>query len=87
MPLTQANFESAHRMDVKNLKLKASLDEMATRCEQLDARQATLSNAVETVCGTPCQQIVDVHSLSMCELTWADGCGDATPPDGFSATT
>ena len=30
-------------------------------------------------------QAVDSGSVSMCAVTWADGCGDAPPPAGFTA--
>uniref|UniRef100_A0A7S0JIS4 Fe2OG dioxygenase domain-containing protein n=1 Tax=Calcidiscus leptoporus TaxID=127549 RepID=A0A7S0JIS4_9EUKA len=78
------SFESAHRLDQKNEKLSASLASMRTGAEKLDALQSALTNGVADVCGTPCQQVVDAGSVAMCALTWADGCGDVTPPQGFS---
>ena len=78
------NFESAHRMDLKNEKLAASLATMREGAEQLAALQATLED-IPDLCGTPCQEAIDSGSVSMCTVTWADGCGDATPPAGFTA--
>lgn len=80
------SFESAHRMDLQNEKLAASLETMRTNAEQLAALQAGLRD-VPDLCGTPCQDVVDSGSVAMCEVTWADGCGDAAPPAGFSAAS
>jgi len=79
------NFRSAHRMDPKNVKLADSLSGMAEGAAKLEAKQAELQDAVADLCGTPCQQIVDGSSVAVCSISWKDGCGDATPPDGFSA--
>ena len=78
------NFESASRMAPKNEKLKASLEEMRTRAAALEAAAASTSNAVSELCGTKCQDVVDTSGFNVCGITWADGCGDAPPPDGFS---
>ena len=38
------------------------------------------------LCGTPCQEVVDTSGVErVCSITWADGCGDAPPPPGFTA--
>ena len=34
-------------------------------------------------CLPSAQDVVDTSGVSVCGITWADGCGDATPPDGF----
>ena len=80
-----ANFESAHRMDPKNQKLKESLSQMGALASRLENVQASVSNAVDDLCGTPCQDLVDSASIAICDVTFADGCGDADPPAGFLA--
>ena len=48
--------------------------------------QTGTKNAVDDLCGTPCQEVVDTSGVwSVCAITWSDGCGEETPPDGFSA--
>jgi len=81
------SFESAHRMDTKNEKLASSLESMRANADALAAAQDGVRNGVADVCGTPCQEVVDGGSVAMCAVTWADGCGDAPPPDGFSAAS
>lgn len=80
------NFESAARMSPSNKKLQDSLAAMAVNAERLAQSQARLANAVDDICGTPCQDVVDQGSISMCDLTWQDGCGDVPPPEGFAAS-
>ena len=77
------NFQSAARMDPKNEKLAAALVQMPPMAERLATLQAGLSNAVPDLCGTPCQDVVDAASVSICSVTFADGCGDTPPPAGF----
>ena len=50
-----------------------------------EAASAGDANAVADVCGTPCQDVVDASGTGACAVTWAQGCGDTPPPDGFSA--
>jgi len=76
-------FGSASRMSPKNEKLKDSRVEMGERAEALEAMAAEMVDAAGELCGTPCQDVVDTSGVSVCGITWADGCGDATPPDGF----
>ena len=79
-----ASFESALRMDPDDPKLKAAVPAMAASVASLNEVLSTTTNAVADVCGTPCQELVDTHSMSMCEVTWEQGCGDEPPPDGVS---
>lgn len=79
------NFESAARMSPRNDKLRDSLVEMTANAERLALVQAKATNAVHDVCGTPCQDVVDAGSITMCAVRWRDGCGEAPPPAGFSA--
>jgi len=81
-----SSFESAHRMDVSNEKLAASLDAMRANAARLEAAQAGLED-IPDLCGSPCQGIVDSMSVSMCDVTWRDGCGDAAPPVGFNESS
>eukprot|EP00965_Chrysotila_dentata_P065122 2158520-Pleurochrysis_carterae.AAC.1 len=59
--------------------------QMAAGARALEAVQASLSNAVDDLCGTPCQDVVDASSVAACAIRWVDGCGDVTPPDGFTS--
>lgn len=79
------NFESAARMSPKNEKLRDSLEEMRTTAAKVDSAAASLTNAHDDVCGTPCQDVVDGSGFVACALTWMEGCGDAPPPAGFHA--
>ena len=83
---TQA-FESAARMKPQEQKLQASLAEMQRTATAVEEFSAGRSNAVANgLCGTPCQDIVDGAGVwTVCGITWADGCGDESPPDGFTA--
>ena len=82
-----AAFESASRMDPKNLKLRDSLAAMAEQAKRLSVRQEGLVNAIESICGTPCQDVVDGNGLGMCAVAWEAGCGEQSPPAGFTAQT
>ena len=77
-------FASASRMSPKNEKLKASLEEMGERATALEEKSKDWVDAAGELCGTPCQDVVDTSGYRVCSITWADGCGDATPPDGFT---
>jgi hypothetical protein len=46
-----------------------------------------LADAVPDVCGTPCRDVVDASGVGVCAVTWAQGCGDAPPPDGFAPSS
>jgi len=85
--LTEATtaFESASRMKPSDAKLKASLEEMRSTAAKVEAYSVGMSNALTELCGTPCQDVIDASGISVCAISWADGCGDAPPPDGFSA--
>ena len=78
------NFESAHRMDPANEKLKSALAEMASTAEALAAKQEAMENAVGELCGTPCQEVVDTSGVAACAATWVQGCGEEPPPAGFT---
>jgi len=78
------SFESAARMSPTNQKLQDSLAAMRANAKKLQVYQSTLTNAVDDICGTPCEQIVDSMSITMCDVTWEDGCGEAAPPTGFT---
>ena len=71
-------------MSPKNSKLADSLAQMRAGAEQLAEVAASFVNAVDDVCGTPCQDIVDGSGTAVCAVTWAEGCGDVPPPPGFS---
>ena len=79
------NFESAARMNPKNEKLAASIALMSAQAVKLEAAAAARTNALGDVCGTSCQDVVDGAGTQACALTWAEGCGDAPPPDGRTA--
>lgn len=81
------NFESASRMDPKNEKLSTSLAQMAERAEELTNFSEKMSDALSDLCGTPCQDVVDAAGYTVCAITWADGCGDAPPPEGFDVSS
>jgi len=81
------HFASAHRMDPKNERLAAAVAQMPAQAERLELLQSTLANAVDSLCGTPCQDVVDSASLAVCSITFADGCGDVPPPAGFAPDT
>ena len=80
-----ARFEAASRIDPSNAKLRGSLQPMAAQVAAVEALVAGDANAVADVCGTPCQDVVDGAGTQACALTWAEGCGDAPPPDGRTA--
>ena len=80
-----SNFESASRMSPKNTKLADSLEQMRTGAARLAEAAAGFVNAVDGVCGTPCQDVVDGSGVAVCAVTWAEGCGEAPPPASFSA--
>jgi len=42
-------------------------------------------DAVADLCGTPCQNVIDGAGYTVCAITWADGCGELPPPQGFTA--
>jgi hypothetical protein len=71
--------------DRSDAKLKASLEEMRSTAAKVEAYSVGMSNALTELCGTPCQDVIDASAISVCAISWADGCGDAPPPDGFSA--
>ena len=81
-------FESASRMSPKNEKLKSSLGEMSRTAAEVALFTLGLSNAVDDLCGTPCQDVVDGSGVwQVCGISWSDGCGEETPPDGFTAAS
>jgi len=83
-----AAFASASRMSPSDTKLAAALVEMERHAEMVDASaQASKEDAVADLCGTPCQEIVDGSGISVCAITWANGCGKAPPPGGFHSGT
>ena len=82
-----AAFAAAHALEPTNERLGASLAQMPAQQARLGAMQATLANALPEVCGTPCQDVVDALSNAACKMSWADGCGEAPPPAGFSAAS
>mmetsp|Transcript_42825 Transcript_42825/g.138918 ORF Transcript_42825/g.138918 Transcript_42825/m.138918 type:complete len:81 (-) Transcript_42825:155-397(-) len=58
---------------------------MEQSAARLAAASDSLRDAVHSVCGTPCRDVVDASGTGVCAVTWAQGCGDTPPPDGFSA--
>ncbi|KAL1510698.1 hypothetical protein AB1Y20_006993 [Prymnesium parvum] len=78
------SFESASRMSPKNTKLAESLEQMRAGAARLAEAAAGFKNAVDEVCGTPCQDIADASGTAVCGVAWRDGCGEAPPPEGFS---
>lgn len=79
------HFASASRMNPKNEALKASLADMEERAAELETFQVGLSNQAGELCGTPCQDVVDTSGYAICDVTWAGGCGEETPPpEGFT---
>jgi len=79
-----ASFAAALASDPGDGQLQASFDAMSAQAAALASVQASTTNALPDICGTPCQDVVDYNSLAMCELTWEAGCGDAPPPSHFS---
>jgi len=79
------NFEAALNADPSNAKLAASVTDTMEKATQMQAAQRSLSNGVDNLCGTPCQEVIDNSGSHVCGISWADGCGDAPPPEGFGA--
>ena len=77
-------FEAASRLNPSNARLREALVAMADNAETVEAAMAGAANAVPDVCGTACQDVVDGAGLRICAISWADGCGDAEPPAGFT---
>ena len=62
--------------------------EQTAAAVQAYVEAGAVSNAVAEMCGTPCQDIIDTSGVwNVCGITWADGCGDAEPPAGFTPTS
>ena len=70
-----------------NEKLKASLQGMRENAAIVEAASEGLVDAAGELCGTPCQEVVDVSGITACAVTWEVGCGDAEPPAGFTAAS
>lgn len=79
-----ARFEAASRLEPSNERLRDSLGPMATKADAVEAATAGDANAVGDVCGTPCQDVVDASGYAACAVTWAAGCGEVSPPPGFT---
>jgi len=82
------HFQSASRMKPSNAALRESLVEMESKAALVEALAAAHPNAVAELCGTPCQDVVDAAGVTVCGITWADGCGEGVaPPEGFNAAS
>ena len=60
---------------------------MRKGAEELEEAAAGLEDSVDDLCGSPCQDVVDSAGYRVCAITWADGCGEAAPPTGFTASS
>jgi len=82
-----ADFESAQRMAPNSEKVRAAVEDVRRQAAALARVEAGLEDRAAEVCGTPCRDVVDTSGYAVCAVSWADGCGDAPPPDGFSAAS
>jgi len=81
-------FTSASRMSPSDEKLASALVEMEKHARLVEASaHAFEEDAVADLCGSSCQDVVDGSGISVCAISWADGCGEATPPNGFHSDT
>mmetsp|Transcript_5507 Transcript_5507/g.18477 ORF Transcript_5507/g.18477 Transcript_5507/m.18477 type:complete len:690 (+) Transcript_5507:2-2071(+) len=80
-----ADFKAAARLTPQDARLARAVESMEQSAARLAAASDSLRDAVHSVCGTPCRDVVDASGTGVCAVTWAQGCGDTPPPDGFSA--
>ena len=82
-----AAFRAASAERPRDAALSASIGQMEAQAAEVEAARAA-ADAVPDLCGSPCQEVVDGAGITVCEITWATGCGDgAPPPAGFGAAS
>eukprot|EP00310_Coccolithus_braarudii_P020182 CAMPEP_0183347078 /NCGR_PEP_ID=MMETSP0164_2-20130417/12016_1 /TAXON_ID=221442 /ORGANISM="Coccolithus pelagicus ssp braarudi, Strain PLY182g" /LENGTH=93 /DNA_ID=CAMNT_0025518459 /DNA_START=33 /DNA_END=314 /DNA_ORIENTATION=+ len=74
-------------MQPLNDKLAASLPGMRAKADAVEAASAGFVNAVDDVCGTACQDVLDSSGVAACAFTWREGCGELPPPQGFTPSS
>ena len=80
-----ANYAAALRLNPADAKLAASIAGMEATAKTVEAYASRVQNAVDALCGTPCQDIVDASGVKSCAETWTERCAAVQPPEGFDA--
>ena len=69
-----ANYAAALRLNPADAKLAASIAGMEATAKTVEAYASRVQNAVDALCGTPCQDIVDASGVKSCAETWTERC-------------
>ena len=80
-----ANYAAALRLNPADAKLAASIAGMEATAKTVEAYASRVQNAVDALCGTPCQDIVDASGVKSCAETWTERCAAVQLSEGFDA--